>query len=141
MTFVNELGKTPAVVKLDRIQFHRILDNLLSNAIKYKNDGAGSLIIHLQAKDGGYLLESEDRGRGVAQQELGRIFESFYRTDKARAGVARGSGLGLAVTARIVEAMGGRIWALPAMPQGLCICIWLPQAETGALQQEKGVRA
>lgn len=141
LTFVNELGKTPAVVKLDRIQFHRILDNLLSNAIKYKNDGAGSLIIHLQAKDGGYLLEVEDRGRGVAQQELGRIFESFYRTDKARAGVARGSGLGLAVTARIVEAMGGRIWARPAMPQGLCICIWLPQAETGALQQEKGVRA
>lgn len=136
LSFVNELGEDPAIVRLDRIQFHRILDNLLSNAIKYKDDGAGILTIHLQAKDGGYLLEAEDRGRGVAQEELGRIFESFYRTDKARAGVARGSGLGLAVTARIVEAMGGRIWARPALPQGLCICIWLPKKGTGTLPQE-----
>ena len=57
------------------------------------------------------------------------MFESFYRTDKARAGVAKGSGLGLAVTAQIVEAMGGRIWARPALPHGLCICLWLPEKD------------
>ena len=118
-------GEASAVV-LDRIQFQRVLDNVLSNALKYRDSDNGSLTVRLAAKDGGYLIECEDRGRGVAQEDLGRIFESFYRTDKARADVAKGSGLGLAVTARIIEAMKGRIWARPAVPKGLCICIWLP---------------
>lgn len=129
LSFVNETGKESARVQLDRIQFQRVLDNLLSNAIKYRGACAGSLTFRLQERDGGYLLEGEDRGRGVAEKDLGRIFESFYRTDKARAGVAKGSGLGLAVTAQIVEAMGGRIWARPALPHGLCICLWLPEKD------------
>lgn len=129
LTFENRLGDDPAVIRLDRLQFQRVLDNTLSNALKYKDSDTGSLTLRLAAQDGGYLLECEDRGRGVAQEDLGRIFESFYRTDKAREGVAKGSGLGLAVTAKIVAAMGGRIWARPAMPKGLCICIWLPARE------------
>ena len=125
LRFENRLpGESPVV--LDRIQFQRVLDNVLSNALKYKDSDNGSLTVRLAAKDGGYLIECEDRGRGVAQEDLGRIFESFYRTDKARADVAKGSGLGLAVTARIIEAMKGRIWARPAVPKGLCICIWMP---------------
>ena len=115
---------------LDRIQFQRVLDNVLSNALKYRDSDNGSLTVRLAAKDGGYLIECEDRGRGVAQEDLGRIFESFYRTDKARADVAKGSGLGLAVTARIIEAMKGRIWARPAVSKGLCICIWLPTKQS-----------
>ncbi len=126
LTFENHLGDDSAAIRLDRLQFQRILDNILSNALKYKDSEAGRLTFRLTAQDGGYLLEGEDRGRGVAQEELGRIFESFYRTDKARAGVAKGSGLGLAVTAKIVAAMQGRLWARPAVPKGLCICIWLP---------------
>lgn len=122
-------GESSAVV-LDRIQFQRVLDNVLSNALKYRDSDNGSLTVRLAAKDGGYLIECEDRGRGVAQEDLGRIFESFYRTDKARADVAKGSGLGLAVTARIIEAMKGRIWARPAVPKGLCICIWLPTKQS-----------
>lgn len=125
LRFENRLpGESPVV--LDRIQFQRVLDNVLSNALKYRDSDNGSLTVRLAAKDGGYLIECEDRGRGVAQEDLGRIFESFYRTDKARADVAKGNGLGLAVTARIIEAMKGRIWARPAVPKGLCICIWLP---------------
>lgn len=129
LRFENRLpGESPVV--LDRIQFQRVLDNVLSNALKYRDSDNGSLTVRLAAKDGGYLLECEDRGRGVAQEDLGRIFESFYRTDKARADVAKGSGLGLAVTARIIEAMKGHIWARPAVPKGLCICIWLPTKQS-----------
>ena len=130
-------GESSAVV-LDRIQFQRVLDNILSNAIKYKDGDDGSLTVRLASKDGGYLIEYEDRGRGVAQEDLGRIFESFYRTDKARADVAKGNGLGLAVTARIIEAMKGRIWARPAVPKGLCICIWLPTKQAFAQGMETG---
>lgn len=132
LTFENHLGDDPAVIRLDRIQFQRILDNTLSNALKYKDSDTGSLTFRLTAQDGGYLLEGEDRGRGVAQEDLGRIFESFYRTDKARTGTAKGSGLGLTVTAKIVAALGGRIWARPAVPKGLCICIWLPAKKNTA---------
>lgn len=129
LRFENQLpGESPVV--LDRIQFQRVLDNVLSNALKYRDSDNGSLTVRLAAKDGGYLIECEDCGRGVAQEDLGRIFESFYRTDKARADVAKGSGLGLAVTARIIEAMKGRIWARPAVPKGLCICIWLPTKQS-----------
>lgn len=129
LRFENRLpGESPVV--LDRIQFQRVLDNVLSNALKYRDSDNGSLTVRLAAKDGGYLIECEDRGRGVVQEDLGRIFESFYRTDKARADVAKGSGLGLAVTARIIEAMKGRIWARPAVPKGLCICIWLPMKQS-----------
>ena len=104
LRFENRLpGESPVV--LDRIQFQRVLDNVLSNALKYRDSDNGSLTVRLAAKDGGYFIECEDRGRGVAQEDLGRIFESFYRTDKARADVAKGNGLGLAVTARIIEAM------------------------------------
>ena len=130
-------GESSAVV-LDRIQFQRVLDNILGNAIEYKDSDDGSLTVRLAAKDGGYLIECEDRGCGVAQEDLGRIFESFYRTDKARADVAKGSGLGLAVTARIIEAMKGRIWARPAVPKGLCICIWLPTKQAFAQGMETG---
>lgn len=129
LRFENRLpGESPVV--LDRIQFQRVLDNVLSNALKYRDSDNGSLTVRLAAKDGGYFIECEDRGRGVAQEDLGRIFESFYRTDKARADVAKGNGLGLAVTARIIEAMKGRIWARPAVPKGLCICIWLPTKQS-----------
>ena len=137
LRFDNRLpGESPVV--LDRIQFQRVLDNILSNAIKYKDGDDGSLTVRLASKDGGYLIEYEDRGRGVAQEDLGRIFESFYRTDKARADVAKGNGLGLAVTARIIEAMKGRIWARPAVPKGLCICIWLPTKQAFAQGMETG---
>lgn len=130
LRFEDHLQGEPSAVVLDRIQFQRVLDNILSNAIKYKDGDNGSLTLRLTSKDGGYLLECEDRGRGVPQEDLGRIFESFYRTDKARAHVAKGSGLGLAVTSRIIAAMQGRIWARPAVPKGLCICIWLPTKQS-----------
>lgn len=137
LRFENRLpGESPVV--LDRIQFQRVLDNVLSNALKYRDSDNGSLTVRLAAKDGGYFIECEDRGRGVAQEDLGRIFESFYRTDKARADVAKGNGLGLAVTARIIEAMKGRIWARPAVPKGLCICIWLPTKHAFAQGMETG---
>lgn len=77
LSFVNETGKESARVQLDRIQFQRVLDNLLSNAIKYRGACAGSLTFRLQERDGGYLLEGEDRGRGVAKEDLGRILNRF----------------------------------------------------------------
>ena len=135
LCFKNQLGRSAAMVRLDRMQFRRVLDNILSNAIKYKAGDHGELTFSLSEQDQGLLLACEDRGKGVAEKELPHLFEAFYRTDKARSEVAKGSGLGLAVTAGIIQAMGGKIWAEAARPQGLCIKIWLPETGKGSEQK------
>ena len=83
-----------------------------------------------ESGEGEYLLSFADDGCGVAEKELPKLFESFYRTDKARTNVAKGSGLGLAVVQQIVQAMKGKIWAQATVPKGLTICISLPKGES-----------
>ena len=113
-----------APVRMDRDQFARVLDNLLSNSWKYKTEKTGKACFRLTSSGLGRVrLELADNGSGVAPDQLDRIFESFYRTDRARSHVAAGSGLGLAVVRKIVETMKGKIWAEANEPQGLKICM------------------
>ena len=128
-TFENGLsGETPAFVQLDNDLMTRVLDNILSNSIKYRREH-GSLNIRLYREADSLCLDFIDNGCGVADEELDKLFDSFYRTDKARTGVAAGSGLGLAITKRIIEQLRGEIWAQATEPQGLTICIRLPMQE------------
>jgi two-component system phosphate regulon sensor histidine kinase PhoR len=76
---------------------------------------------------GGVRLSVRDTGPGIASEDLPRIFERFYRADKARPR-AGGSGLGLAIAKSIVEAHGGRIWAEAAPGRGAQLCVQLPAA-------------
>lgn len=100
------------------------MDNLLSNSWKYKTEKTGKACFRLTSSGLGRVrLELADNGSGVAPDQLDRIFESFYRTDRARSHVAAGSGLGLAVVRKIVETMKGKIWAEANEPQGLKICM------------------
>ena len=118
-----------AVVRLDRIQFQRVLENILGNSLKYKDQEQGQMTVRLDGDGDGYLLTFADDGRGVDDADLAKIFESFYRTDKARSNSAKGSGLGLSVVQQIILAMGGTIWARQTEPKGLTICIRLPKGE------------
>ena len=98
---------------------------------KYKDQAVGHLTLTLtDSGEGSYLLSFADDGCGVDDSELPKLFESFYRTDKARTNVAKGSGLGLAVVQQIVQAMKGQIWAQATVPKGLTICITLPKGES-----------
>lgn len=117
----------PTLVRIDPIQFRRVLDNILSNSIKYKegNEGWLNIVLHMQGDN--YQIDFTDGGRGVSPEELSRLFESFYRTDKARSAAARGNGLGLAVTKKIIDGMQGEVWAETVQPKGLRICITLPR--------------
>lgn len=127
-----------AMVSIDRTQFQRVVENIIANSIKYKKEVYGHLQIHVQrVEDKRIRLIFMDDGPGVRTEELSQIFESFYRTDKARTDVAKGSGLGLAVVNQIVREMKGRIWAERTIPHGLTICIDLPEVK-GA-QHEKSV--
>ena len=116
--------------RLDRQQFQRVVENILGNSLKYKDQDIGHLCITLTDNgEGDYLLAFADDGCGVEEGELSKLFESFYRTDKARTNVAKGSGLGLAVVQQIIQAMKGRIWAQATVPKGLTICITLPKGD------------
>ncbi|VBB08272.1 Hypothetical protein LUCI_3543 [Lucifera butyrica] len=116
-------------VRIDRIQFQRVVENLVENSLKYKRGEVGNLTISLKNEAEGQLrLEFADDGKGVAAPELSKLFDSFYRTDQARTNVGKGSGLGLAIVKQIITTMQGEIWAENGENGGLTICILLPIA-------------
>lgn len=130
VTLESTLDRAP--VKMDRDQFARVLDNLLSNSWKYKTEKTGTAQFRLSSDGQNRVrLELADNGSGVAPDQLERIFESFYRTDRARSHVSAGSGLGLAVVRKIVETMKGKIWAEANQPRGLKICMEFSLEENG----------
>lgn len=112
---------------LDAAELARVLENLESNSLKYGGDVTGhvSAVLSLRLAAGGVRIVWRDHGKGAPEEELPRLFESFYRADKSR-GEQPGHGLGMAIAARIVTGMGGRIWAEQAAGGGLAVCMEFP---------------
>src|SRR5207248_7520290 len=96
-----------------------VVENLAENSIRYSGPGS---TLTLSARSG--LLEAADDGRGVEEDELPRLFERFYRSDRARA--SRGTGLGLAIVKHVVVSAGGEISAAGGPGRGLQIRCTLP---------------
>jgi hypothetical protein len=108
----------------DRLRIEQVLTNLISNAIKY---AAGQPIQVSAARDGDMaVVQVRDRGPGVPEDQLSRIFERFERAASKRH--YGGMGLGLYVARQIVEAHGGTIAAANAIDGGACFTVWLPLA-------------
>ena len=102
----------------------QVLGNLAHNAFQHAPTGS---VVTLSAhkKEDRVLLAVSDEGPGVAEDDLPRIFDRFYRTDAARSQAAGGSGIGLAIVKSLVEAQGGEVWAENVRPHGLRIVIAL----------------
>ncbi len=123
----------------DRDRVRQILSNLLSNAIKYSPEG-GEVVLHASVLhrrppsaptlplDPALLISVSDRGIGIPQHELTRIFERFYRVDNSNTRRIGGTGLGLAITRALVELHGGRIWAESTPGEGSTFYVTLPLA-------------
>ena len=104
--------------------------NLLSNAVKYNRPG-GRIVVDAEPTDNGMLrLSVADTGPGIAEQDLGEIFEPFTRLKPSSHGDIEGSGIGLTITKRLVEMMGGRIGLQSALGQGSLFWIELPLAKS-----------
>ena len=100
--------------------------NLLDNAIKYSEPGRE---VRLTAVDGGddIVISVADRGYGIAEEHLSRIFERFYRVDRARSRKLGGTGLGLAIVKHIVQAHHGRVSVDSTLGVGSTFTIHLPK--------------
>ena len=105
------------------------LSNLVDNAVKYSSAG-GRVVVRLQAENGRAALEVEDEGPGIAGEHLDRIFERFYRADRARSRELGGTGLGLAIVKNVARRHGGGVDVESERGRGSTFRLWLPAAES-----------
>jgi two-component system phosphate regulon sensor histidine kinase PhoR len=118
-------GAPDALVMADPDAMNQVFGNLIENSLKYAKDGKR---IRVGARELNAEVEFtvQDFGPGIASEHLERIFERFYRVDKARSRESGGTGLGLAIVKHIVQAHGGRIWAESELGSGASFHFTLP---------------
>jgi signal transduction histidine kinase len=120
-------SQPPALVlRVDEQRMRQVLDNLVANAVRHSPAG-GSVVVRASGHDGRTRVEVSDEGPGIPEGEAERVFERFYRSDRARSAGEGGSGLGLAIARWIVELHGGAIRAEAASPRGCRIVVDLPR--------------
>lgn len=110
VTFHRMLPETPYYVDIDTDKLTQVIDNIISNALKYSPDG-GNIRFGIAVKDQVLKVMISDDGMGIPSDNVDRIFDRFYRVDRARARSMGGTGLGLAIAREMIEAHGGKIWA------------------------------
>ncbi|MFD1863876.1 two-component system histidine kinase PnpS [Planococcus chinensis] len=122
-----KLELQPVLVQGDANRLIQVMINLLINAITYS--GAGTAItVRLFEKDGEAVTEVEDQGIGIAASELPRLFERFYRVDRARSRNQGGTGLGLSIVKHLIEAHHGKVEVRSEVGKGTTFTIYLPLA-------------
>lgn len=117
----SNLAQTDTVVIADPEQMKKVINNIISNSVKYMDKPNGVIDIRILDQVDSICVEIEDNGRGIAQKDLGRIFERFYRTDASRNSAQGGSGIGLSIVKKIIEDHGGYIWATAKEGEGTCM--------------------
>jgi len=112
-------------IEIDTDKMTQVIDNILNNAIKYSPDG-GKITVSMKTTDDQMILSISDQGLGIPKQDLPKIFDRFYRVDKARSRAQGGTGLGLAIAKEIVKQHNGFIWAKSEYGKGSTFTIVLP---------------
>jgi signal transduction histidine kinase len=120
------------IVTLDPLRFKQVLYNLLSNAIKYNHDNGNVKVAVSVDEEKQIRLEVEDTGIGIKEEDLPRIFDDFVQLDISTTKVQQGTGLGLALTKKIVEQQKGSITAKSEVGHGSTFTVILPTASDGA---------
>ena len=119
------------VVQATKDEIHQVIYNLTDNALKYS--AKGTVLISLKKSGGTVLLTVADQGPGIPEADLPRIFERFYRVDKARSRAAGGTGLGLSIVSDTVKRRGGTVEAANRSEGGAVFTVRWPAAEGGGV--------
>ncbi|EGU63214.1 cell wall metabolism sensor histidine kinase VicK [Streptococcus parasanguinis] len=122
---IREYPITPIWVEIDTDKMTQVIDNILNNAIKYSPDG-GRIKVGMRTTDAQLIISISDEGLGIPKKDLPRIFDRFYRVDKARSRAQGGTGLGLAIAKEIIKQHKGFIWAKSEYGKGSTFTIVLP---------------
>ena len=122
---IREYPITPIWVEIDTDKMTQVIDNILNNAIKYSPDG-GKIKVGMRTTDAQLIISISDEGLGIPKKDLPRIFDRFYRVDKARSRAQGGTGLGLAIAKEIIKQHKGFIWAKSEYGKGSTFTIVLP---------------
>ena len=112
-------------IEIDTDKMTQVIDNILNNAIKYSPDG-GKITVSMKTTDDQMILSISDQGLGIPKQDLPKIFDRFYRVDRARSRAQGGTGLGLAIAKEIIKQHNGFIWAKSEYGKGSTFTIVLP---------------
>jgi two-component system, OmpR family, sensor histidine kinase VicK len=123
--FIRLLPETSYFVEIDTDKLTQVIDNIISNALKYSPDG-GNIRFGFTIHDNMLRVMISDDGMGIPKENVGKIFDRFYRVDRARARSMGGTGLGLAIAREMIEAHGGKIWAKSEEGHGTTIFFTLP---------------
>ena len=122
---VRDYPITSVWIEIDTDKMTQVIDNILNNAIKYSPDG-GKITVSMKTTDDQMILSISDQGLGIPKEDLPKIFDRFYRVDKARSRAQGGTGLGLAIAKEIIKQHKGFIWAKSEYGKGSTFTIVLP---------------
>ena len=122
---VRDYPITSVWIEIDTDKITQVIDNILNNAIKYSPDG-GKITVTMKTTDDQMILSISDQGLGIPKQDLPRIFDRFYRVDRARSRAQGGTGLGLSIAKEIIKQHKGFIWAKSEYGKGSTFTIVLP---------------
>ena len=125
LTLEVDLKEAPEYCYADSKRLKQIVLNLVNNAFRYTPEG-GTVTIIAKEQNGDFLFSVQDTGMGIAPEDVNKIFDRFYRTDRSRDRESGGSGLGLAITKALVDAHGGWIKVESQLNKGTTFTIMLP---------------
>jgi two-component system sensor histidine kinase VicK len=125
ITLIRNLSNKATFIQIDKDKVTQVLDNIISNAIKYSPEG-GKITFYIKENVDNIEVHISDEGVGIPKETVVKIFERFYRVDKARSRRLGGTGLGLAIAKEIIVLHGGNIWATSEEGKGTTIYFTLP---------------
>ncbi len=124
-------------IQADETKLRRVLENLLNNAIHY-NRPNGSILLTVDQREGYVLFSVIDKGEGIPEEDLPKVFTKFYRAEKSRNRNSGGTGLGLAICEDIVRRHGGEITVTSQLGYGSCFSFTVPFAQPSSPSQTAG---
>lgn len=132
LTIVQEIASDLPAIEADEARLEEVMYNLLDNVMKYSPTNSRITISATRDGDNAITISVRDEGTGIAAADLPRIFERFYRTDKARSREVGGTGLGLAIVKHIAQVHGGNVAAESQLGRGTTIRVTLPLSRAAA---------